>query len=110
MSKAPRPFDDEPYAIWVLQRVDVAADALYQGATTDFDRALVEKLVSIYGLLGEVVAAQAREMRQFVEAERVALERAGEVERLLSLADAENERLNAVVQEFEAREREAARS
>lgn len=105
-----RLFDDEPYAIRVLQGVDVSADALYQAATTDFDRALIEKLVSIYGQLGEVVAAQAREVRQFVEAERVALERAGEAERLLAVADAENARLNARVEELEAREREAARS
>lgn len=105
-----RLFDDEPFAIRVLQGVDVAADALYQAASTDFDRALIEKLVGIYGQLGEVVAAQAREMRQFVEAERVALERAESAERLLSQADAENARLNATVQELEAREREAARS
>ena len=97
-----RLFDDEPYAIRVLQRVDVAEDALYQAALTDFDRALIEKLVAIYEQLGEVVAAQAREMRQFVEAERVALERAEAAERLLSQADAENARLNALVQEYEA--------
>lgn len=110
MSTAPKLFDDEPYAVRVLQRVDVAEDALYQAALTDFDRALIEKLVAIYEQLGEVVAAQAREMRQFVEAERVALERAESAERLLSQADAENARLNATVQELEAREREAARS
>ena len=92
-----RLFDDEPYAIRVLQGVDVAADALYQAASTDFDRALIEKLVAIYEQLGEVVAAQAREMRQFVEAER-----AESAERLLSLADADNARLNALVQEYEA--------
>lgn len=83
-----RQFDDEPYAIRVLQGVDVAADALYQAASTEFDRAQIEKLVSIYGQLGEVVAAQAREMRQFVEAERVALERAESAERLLAVAEA----------------------
>lgn len=105
-----RLFDDEPYAIRVLQGVDVAADALYQAASTDFDRALIEKLVSIYGLFGEVVAAQAREMRQFVEAERVALERAEFAERLLAVADAENARLNARVEELESVAREAARS
>lgn len=102
-----RLFDDEPYAIRVLQGVDVAADALYQAASTEFDRAQIEKLVGIYGQLGEVVAAQAREMRQFVEAERVALERAESAERLLSQADAENARLNAPVQEFQAHRCEA---
>lgn len=105
-----RLFDDEPYAIRVLQGVDVAADAVYQAASTDFDRAQIEKLVGIYGQLGEVVAAQAREMRQFVEAERVALERAESAERLLSVADAENARLNARVEELESVAREAARS
>lgn len=107
---APKLFDDEPYAVRVLQRVDVAADALYQGATSDFDRALIEKLVAIYEQLGEVVAAQAREVRQFVEAERVALERAEFAERLLAQADDENARLRALVEEYEAVQREAARS
>lgn len=103
-----RQFDDEPYAIRVLQGVDVAADALYQAASTEFDRAQIEKLVGIYGQLGEVVAAQAREMRQFVEAERVALERAESAERLLAVADADNARLNARVEELESVAREAA--
>ncbi|QRY43131.1 hypothetical protein JVX93_21545 [Mycolicibacterium boenickei] len=97
-----RQFDDEPYAIRVLQRVDVAADALYHAAKSDDCRALVENLVGVYGQLGEVVAAQAREMKHYVQAERIALERAESAERLLSQADAENARLNALVQEFEA--------
>ncbi len=121
---APKLFDDEPYAIRVLQRVDVAEDALYQAALTDFDRALIEKLVAIYEQLGEVVAAQAREMKHFAAEKREAVERAEEAEakaadlelrlhdteQALAQADEENARLNARVEELESVAREAARS
>lgn len=99
---APKLFDDEPYAIRVLQRVDVAADALYQAAVTEFDRAQIEKLTSLFEGFAESAAGQWREIRHYIEAERVALERAEAAERLLSQADADNARLNALVQEYEA--------
>ncbi len=107
---APKLFDDEPYAIRVLQRVDVAADALYQAAVTEFDRALIEKLTSLFEGFAESAAGQWREIRHYIEAERAALERAEEAERLLAVADAENARLNARVEELESVAREAARS
>lgn len=110
MSVAPKLFDEEPFAVRVLQRVHVAADAVFHAAKSDDDRALVENLVGIYGQLGEVVAAQAREMKHYVEAERIALERAEEAERLLGLADDENARLRALVEELESVQRQAARS
>lgn len=102
-----RLFDDEPFAIRVLQGVDVAADALYQAAVTEFDRAQIEKLTSLFEGFAESAAGQWREIRHFIEAERVALERAESAERLLALAGAENARLNATVQEFQAHRCEA---
>lgn len=131
MSSAPKLFDDEPYAIRVLQQVHVAADALYHAAKSDDDRALVENLVGVYGQLGEVVAAQAREMRHYVQAERNALDaleaaqsELGEwrsaaecvadspdvLAAKLEQLDAENTRLNTRVEELESVQREAARS
>lgn len=134
MSKAPRQFDDEPYAIRVLQGVQVAADALYHAARSDDGRdnqALIANLVGIYGDLGTVVAAQAREMRHYVEAERIALDAlesanavirewasaaecvadspdvlAAKLDELVS----QNSSLNARVEELESVAREAARS
>lgn len=120
-----RLFDDEPYAIRVLQGVDVAADALYQAATTEFDRAQIEKLTSLFEGFAESAAGQWREIRHYIEAERKALDEVAEWKRVADVfgattpdvllrrmneLDAENARLRTVEQELESVAREAARS
>lgn len=99
----------ESFAEGVLLEALAGARTLRSSAP-EYDRALIDNLMAMYGHLLDFVGVLHRESRQFVEAERVALERAEFAERLLAVADAENARLNARVQELESVAREAARS
>lgn len=106
-----RQFDDEPYSLRLMQELDVAIRAQYVAARNDEDaQALIDNLFGIHAKLGEIVTAQAREMKHFAAERREAVERAEEAERLLGKADDENARLRALVEELESVAREAARS
>lgn len=120
-----RLFDDEPYSLRLMQELDVAIRAQYVAARNDEDaQTLIDNLFGIHAKLGEVVTAQAREMKHFAAEKREAVERAEEAEakaadlelrlhdteQALAQADEENARLNARVEELESVAREAARS
>ena len=65
---------DETYATRVLQRVDSAAHDLHRAASSGFDRAQIEALAGLYTGLAESLAAQSREIREYIAAERTALD------------------------------------
>lgn len=120
-----RLFDDEPYSLRLMQELDVAIRAHYVAAQNDEDaQTLIDNLFAIHAKLGEVVTAQAREMKHFAAEKRETVERAADLElensglreeiavseRDIAENDAVIRRLNARVEELESVAREAARS
>lgn len=76
-----RLFDDEPYSLRLMQELDVAIRAQYVAARNDEDaQTLIDNLFGIHAKLGEVVTAQAREMKHFAAEKREAVERAADLE------------------------------
>lgn len=122
---APKLFDDEPYSLRLMQELDVAIRAQYVAARNDEDaQTLIDNLFAIHAKLGEIVTAQAREMKHFAAEAREALERAQDAESRvadlelvesglaaeLAISEREVSRLRARVEELESVAREAARS